>query len=1018
MHRSGLESTLASEVRATLGPPPPPSFSAPIDPGILPISPVQIIVYRPIVSSHAATPPQSPVFDHAAAPAAPRQLENLFCETLPGTSYASTCCDDENPNELPYSSSVWSSHPTSPAAAPADNGTEYQDPNCQDDGASAERHISDYKFKKNLCASEDLSKSTCSQLTKDQFSFERGFQNQKSAPKLVPSRKAADRDWTREFIAILQKPPLDRGNALSVLSADFVRAARSIAEIIILENNLPYHEQTIRPPPDQKGRAGGIKFFHNGIFFKFAVDSFKIYGGDKFARKACGLELASMSALTPAGLMLGLSFPLTCIIDYLGHRIIAQSILPINSSTLIYGSENRGKQILASDPKMNEIMKQIARMKFIKPHRVGSGSASKELFGPLDIEGHHGLDSYYYLCDVARYFPPESPQVFPDVEARSTSPLPTGRRLQTCYLYRQLRPELLQAYSHPLSSDAYSPFGSHERHAHETEVKQATQFLFTEIIPDLASKLDKITSLAQLALDKQVSSTDGSNSCGLTQFLHVHGVNVRWMGLVYRYMTNENVRILVLQEMICRVLRSEIQSALRSSGLVQKDALIALAVRQFNLIFCGQPEIWLRIRDLLQVKFECSLADDDSIHWFHLRSRLNMFHLFQVLQVQTGVRFAPGAAAALKRHFTTLRQNPNYKEAPFDSFMVLDIRSTVKTMQILPRIEADSLYMQAESAKSRPKDALRLYKLALIGYESSIKLIPSDGSALANLGNVLIGLGQLRYQSSPEESERYFLEAHEKFKQSIEIHRSNISSIRSWINAIHLHLELFLSFTTPSRILGLFTCLDQLYARLVSITRALEREHPSRIFLLSDFLSKWGSSRLQHSRFLKKCSDATSSLLDRVESLLVQSQELFEQSLKFDESNIEARVNLGVSLMDLALLASTPQTDVLFSRAFSIFSAVEEMEGGKGKASYNMACLYGILLKGFTPQSKSKPPTASSDYTQQCRHYLQQSLDRGTLPKAAVVQADPDLSAVSHHKWFQQILDQRARAERPRRLFF
>ena len=946
-------------------------------------------------------------------PSPPRQLENLFMNAMPNTSYAPALMDDDE-NELPYDSCDWKENQiTSASEQSADSLVKEF---CVDDDEEEDPILSTYKKHKTICASEDLSKSGFLELMSAQNSFEKSFQSQKFAPKLAPLRKPVDRDWTREFIGILHKSPLDRGAALATLSTAFRTTARAIAETIVLESGLPYHEQTIRPPPDQKGRAGGLKFFHNGIFFKFAVDSFRIYGGDKYARKACGLELASMNALTPAGLMLGLSFPLTCIIDFLGHRIIAQSVLPIDSGTLVYGSENRGRVVVASDPKMNEIMKQLGQMKCIKPHRVGQGDAAKELYGPLDIEGHRGTDRYYYLCDVARYFPPESPVVFPDAASQGYSSQPTGRRLQTCYLYRQLRPELLQAYSHPLSSDAYSPFGSHERFQHEEEVKLATQFLFSQVIPDVAAKLDKLSSPAQLGLDKQRTSTDGSNSCGLTQFMHTHGVNVRWMGLVYRYMTNDAIRIFVLQEMICRVLKGEIQAALRASGSLRPETLTPLALKQFNLIFCGQPEIWLRIRDLLVLKFEGCLSEDDSTHWFHLRSRLNMFHLFQVLQLQTGIFFHPSSAAALKRHFSNLRQTPNSHHMPFDASMIQELRSTVKIMQLLPRIEADSLYIQAQSQKQNPKEAVRLYKLAMQSYESSLKLNPSDAAALANLGNVLVGLGQLRYPSSPEDAERFFMDAHERFKMALEINRSNISSLRSWINAIHAHMDLFISFTARPRILGLFSCLDTLYARLVSITRALQHDHSSRQLLLADYLGKWGASRLQQARFLRKCADL-SSVIARIESILLRAQELLEESMKLDDQNIDANINLGVVLMDMALLGDASQSDLLFSRAFSIFTVVEEMDGGRGKASYNLACLYGILIKANS-RGDVAVGNAGSDYTRLCRKFLQQSLEYHTMPRAMIVQSDPDLVAINHHKWFQNIVDQRAKIERGGRRFF
>lgn len=854
--------------------------------------------------------------------------------------------------------------------------------------------VRSYKDGKLTCAADDLSKLTSGQLAKEQLNFERDFQKQKSAPRLAEAMKPlTTRDWTKEFLSILQRPALERGQALAALSQDFVRVARRIGERIVLEASLPYHEKTIRPPPDQKGRAGGLKFFHSGIFFKFAVDSFKIYGGDKFAMKACGLELTAMNALVSAGLMIGLNFPLCCIIDFLGHRLIAQSVLPINSSTLIYGSENRGGVIRTSNPKMNEIMKQLGKIHFIKGHIAGKGISASELYGPLDIEGHQGTDQLFYLCDMARYFPPECPELFPCVARKSSSTSSTGTRSQTCYLYRQLRPELLQAYSVPLSSDAYSPFGIHERHIHNAEVKQATHFLFSEIIPSLASKLDGVSSLAPFGYNPDAAELP--NNGAVANLLHRHGINIRWMGLVYRYMRNQPIRLILLEEMIARVLKCEIRASLRTADDLDLANLRSLALSQFNQIFQGTPAVWLRIRDLLMLKFESALTSWEVENWFVLRSRLNMFRLFQVIQHHTGIHFHPSARDSLRNHFTNLRKDPHTASLPFHISHIKDLASTVKTMQILPRIEADSLYMHAETlTKTKPKEAINFYKLAIVRYDLAIRASPSDASALANWGNVLIGMGKIHYMEkrlSVSEVESFFLQAHEKFRQATEIQDNNISSFRSWIQALHLHLEYFGSHSPPPRVAVLYSTLDRLYGRLIFLTKSASTDqHATRNYFLAGFLGQWGCALLQQARFLRKTSTvglpSPTPLLERVEAILLQAQENLEEAIRVDPDNTEAQVNLGVVLMDLATLVTDDDgDDSFFSRAFSIFTEVENSPNGRGKAAYNIACLYGILLNRLAQHQRARgsesPDSRYVEYENQCRKFLTDSFEAGTLPK-------------------------------------
>lgn len=66
---------------------------------------------------------------------------------------------------------------------------------------------------------------------------------------------------------------------------EFVSYAEMIARVIIDEAYLPIEQKSIKPV-DVGGVAGGQKYLFKGIFFKFAIDSMGIYGGDSNAAKA------------------------------------------------------------------------------------------------------------------------------------------------------------------------------------------------------------------------------------------------------------------------------------------------------------------------------------------------------------------------------------------------------------------------------------------------------------------------------------------------------------------------------------------------------------------------------------------------------------------------------------------------------------------------------------------------------------------------------------------------------------
>jgi len=125
---------------------------------------------------------------------------------------------------------------------------------------------------------------------------------------------------------------------------------------------------------------------------------------DERATKAASHDLAGLMAyyntFTP-----GLYYPLMALIDYRGYRLIAQSLLPVDKTTIKYGSCDGGHTVHSSIPELNEKMKQAAMQLNLKGHHVFSNL----IYGAGDTEGHLGKDGKFYVLDFARCFPPEAP---------------------------------------------------------------------------------------------------------------------------------------------------------------------------------------------------------------------------------------------------------------------------------------------------------------------------------------------------------------------------------------------------------------------------------------------------------------------------------------------------------------------------------------------------------------------------------------------------------------------------------
>ncbi len=193
------------------------------------------------------------------------------------------------------------------------------------------------------------------------------------AVRVVPGVAVA-RDWISEVEVdsskLLSFGRSDKWTHLADVHGDFQDTARNVGRIIISEMHLPDECKTIKPT-SLGGVAGGKKFIHSGILFKFAEDAklgdgTYLYGGIapdlSKANKACGHEIKSCNAFTLASMELGVSHllrcPLMAKISYRGSVIVALSLLPISGGSLVLGSNN-GKTCTRSDEEANSLTSQV-----------------------------------------------------------------------------------------------------------------------------------------------------------------------------------------------------------------------------------------------------------------------------------------------------------------------------------------------------------------------------------------------------------------------------------------------------------------------------------------------------------------------------------------------------------------------------------------------------------------------------------------------------------------------------------
>ena len=378
------------------------------------------------------------------------------------------------------------------------------------------------------------------------------------------------RKWSVEYAELLRKQDFHSDEwqkKMYGLSNDFFHAASLYAQVIISELPLPIGLKSIQPV-NVGGIAGGEKYIVDNILFKFSLDNVLgnsdvyMYGGneqrDDLAMKAASIEMRNMQVILTARNS-KLLMPLMCVLDFQGHRIIASSLIPIDDTTLAYGSSDAGATVMKTNPELNEIVESLGKKLNLKEHYTGSKKFGKVLYMPGDIEGHIGKDGNYYMLDVARLMPPEAQK-----------PGKFDRKV----FYQTLRPELVLGFEEPLSSDAFTGWTilDPEKEKHEESIRNCTEFLRNTIIPNFSDalqsyKLEAITFLPSdkecwMKLDSSVLTTL-LDVADMSATVHYYGINVRHLGLVRSHTTSIPIRDFLLVQIITRVMKNILRADMR-----------------------------------------------------------------------------------------------------------------------------------------------------------------------------------------------------------------------------------------------------------------------------------------------------------------------------------------------------------------------------------------------------------------------------------------------------------------------
>ncbi len=290
------------------------------------------------------------------------------------------------------------------------------------------------------------------------------------------------RDWNEEFQSARELPKdtvadrVFRERLISKLFADYNDAATRGAVLVA--------RGEVAPLNPTEGRDAQI-FVYNNVFFSFGADgvgTFTSEGGDEAARVATGKDVSGVRLVNQLDID-GLYTPGTIVVDYLGKRIVGQSIVPgifrqrdPDENQIDYGAVD-GKDIVAADKRFAEPFAKLSKALKVKKHPVWDKEGVRfDLEASVETKGLMGTDGRKYILDLYRITPLDIAWLEEDTPESS-------------YPHRMtvLRPELVEMFSrHRMREWVNSEIAKHKQVAKE-ETAEANGTTDTET-PDESSK--------------------------------------------------------------------------------------------------------------------------------------------------------------------------------------------------------------------------------------------------------------------------------------------------------------------------------------------------------------------------------------------------------------------------------------------------------------------------------------------------------------------------------------------------
>ncbi|KAL9094459.1 MAG: hypothetical protein Q9165_003309 [Trypethelium subeluteriae] len=260
------------------------------------------------------------------------------------------------------------------------------------------------------------------------------------------------RDWNEEFQSTRELPKesisdrVFRERLVAKIFADYNEVATRGAILVA--------KGEITPLNPTESKYAQI-FVYNNVFYSFGADgvgTFATDGGDEAARVATGKDVTGVKTVNQLDID-GLFTPGTVVVDYLGKRIVAQSIVPgifkqrdPSEHQIDYGGVE-GKDTVAEHPSFIEPFRELSKNLRVKRHPVWDKEKVRhDLEGSIETKGLLGTDGRKYVLDLYRTTPLDIEWLEQHWQDREDSETPADPNKDYPHRMAVLRPELVESF--------------------------------------------------------------------------------------------------------------------------------------------------------------------------------------------------------------------------------------------------------------------------------------------------------------------------------------------------------------------------------------------------------------------------------------------------------------------------------------------------------------------------------------------------------------------------------------------